>query len=537
MANQITKDGITIRSLEEIKDLIINGDDETPGLQQIYGEDAVFDSDSPDGQLVGIFAQAIRDVAELVLQVYSSFDPDQAVGVSLDNRVLYNGLRRKGGTYTITPVSITTGNSEVSLKGLNETDAYSGNLFTVFDNTGNEYYLINSHTIPANTTQVLSFRAKQIGQVQVTPNTITKSKTLINTIKSINNPDKAFIIGENEETDEQLRIRRAKAVGYGLMGSVEVLQNSLRQLDGVTDVAIFENTSDTMDMSPPTGDGGLPPHSVWIIVEGGDSEKIAATIFLRLNSGCGMKQGNKSIAVESVQGFTYDITYSTPIYEPLMIRMTAQAKNERAYMNSEAFKKNLVKQLSFSIYSPASTTDIDCTAKSIQNDFSYYTINVARKSDAKGYTVTSNIDYNNWKSITDGVLTVDFNNGYNTLVFSNLNFSSVTNLSDIITIINNAVDSNSSSMSDYVVAKVEDSTKIRFDCVNIGKTEFASGFLPIPKEDGTAGTDIYSLLGTLITGYTLKESDWKELIFPLLYQNKFTISADDIDLTILNWGD
>ena len=187
MANQITKDGITIRSLEEIKDLIINGDDETPGLQQIYGEDAVFDSDSPDGQLVGIFAQAIRDVEELVLQVYSSFDPDQAIGVSLDNRVLYNGLRRKGGTYTITPVSITTGNSEVSLKGLNETDAYSGNLFTVFDNTGNEYYLINSHTIPANTTQVLSFRAKQIGQVQVTPNTITKSKTLINTIKSINN--------------------------------------------------------------------------------------------------------------------------------------------------------------------------------------------------------------------------------------------------------------------------------------------------------------------------------------------------------------
>ena len=49
MPNQITKDGITIRSLEEIKDLIINGDDETPGLQQIYGEDAVFDSDSPDG--------------------------------------------------------------------------------------------------------------------------------------------------------------------------------------------------------------------------------------------------------------------------------------------------------------------------------------------------------------------------------------------------------------------------------------------------------------------------------------------------------
>lgn len=537
MANSITKTGITIRSTEEIKDLIINGDENSPGLQQIFGEDAVFDSDSPDGQLVGIIAQAIRDVEEKVLQVYTSFDPDQAVGVSLDNRVLYNGLRRKGATYTITPVNITAGNTSVTIHGLNEVGEDGDNLFTVSDNLGTDFYLLSTHTIPANTTLTLSFRAKESGEVQVTPNTITRMKSVYLDITNINNPNKPFVIGVNEETDEQLRIRRAKAVGYGLLGSVEVLQNALRQLENVTDVAIFENTSDTMDMSPPTGDDGLPPHSMWIIVEGGEDQKIATTIFLRLNSACGMKQGNKRIAVESVQGFTYYITYSTPIYEPLMIRMTAEPKNERAYMNSEAFRKSLAKQLSFSIYSPASTTDIDCTAKSIQDDFSYYTINVARKADAIGYTITSNIDYNDWTSITDGVLTVDFNNGYDTLVFSNLDFSSVTSLGDIITVINNAVDANSSSISYYAVATAEDSTKIRFDCVDVGETEFVSGFLPIPKEEGTTGTDIYSLLGTLTTGYTLQESDWKEFIFPLLYQNKFTISADDIELTILNWGE
>ena len=138
MPNQITKDGITIRSLEEIKDLIINGDDETPGLQQIYGEDAVFDSDSPDGQLVGIFAQAIRDLEELGLQIYSSFDPDQAVGVSLDNRVLYNGLRRKGGTYTIIPVTVVCGNIPTKIYGLDEVPIGDERLFTVMDNIGSE---------------------------------------------------------------------------------------------------------------------------------------------------------------------------------------------------------------------------------------------------------------------------------------------------------------------------------------------------------------------------------------------------------------
>ena len=68
MPNQITENGIEIMSLEEIRDLIINGDDNTPGLRNIFGEDAVFDSDSPDGQLVGIFSQAVRDLEELILQ-------------------------------------------------------------------------------------------------------------------------------------------------------------------------------------------------------------------------------------------------------------------------------------------------------------------------------------------------------------------------------------------------------------------------------------------------------------------------------------
>ena len=537
MANQITKDGITIRSLEEIKDLIINGDEDTPGLQQIYGEDAVFDSDSPDGQLVGIFAQAIRDVEELALQVYSSFDPDQAVGTSLDNRVLYNGVRRKGATYTITPVRITTGDSEVSLKGLNEVNEYSGNLFTVFDNIGNEYYLINSHTIPANTTQSLSFRAKQIGQVQVTPNTITKSKSLINAIKSINNPDKAFVNGEDEETDEQLRIRRAKAVGYGLMGSVEVLQNAIRQLENVTDVAVFENnTDDGIEIS----DAWFPPHYIWITVEGGDDKKIASVIFLKLNSACGMFLYGypyyRNIPIESVEGVTYYIGFNRPIYEPIFLKITAEPKNSRAYMNSDDFKSQMVKNTSFSIYSPTSTTDLDCIAKVIQDDFSYYNINIARKANALGYTLTGAIDYTDWTSITDGVLKVSINNGEYDLTFENLDFSGVASVSDIITVLSNAVSTESEAITDYVTITTGDNNNIIFDCINLGTDEYPSAFVPI-QNDGNTGTDIFSLLGTLKQDYTISSGDWKELMFPETYQHKFTLSADDIILTIKQWGE
>ena len=536
MPNQITKDGITIRSLEEIKDLIINGDDETPGLQQIYGEDAVFDSDSPDGQLVGIFAQAIRDLEELGLQIYSSFDPDQAVGISLDNRVLYNGLRRKGGTYTIIPVTVVCGNIPTKIYGLDEVPIGDERLFTVMDNIGNEFYLISTRNLNANESISLSFRAKELGAVNASPNSITRQRNINMNIKSVSNPNKAFVIGEEQETDEELRIRRAKAVGYGLMGSVEVLQNALRQLENVTDVAVFENNTDE-DINTPVTGNNFPAHSVWIIVEGGDPEKIAACIFLRLNAGCGMRVTtdgiNKgyAIAVETVEGNVQQIYYCEPLYEPLLLRITATPKNNRAYLNPVAFKDNLVKNTSFSIYSPASTTEIDCTAKVIQGDYSYYDINVARKADALGVTTTSTIDYTRWTAITDGVLKVDLNNGLQTLTYNNLNFSSVKNVSDIVTVLSNAI-------TNYVTITAGTNNEIIFTCTNHepGTNENPSGFVPIANDSET-GTDVFSLLGAIKQSYSVANDDWKELIFPDTYQHKFTLSADDIDLTSLSWGD
>lgn len=534
MPNQITKDGITIRSLEEIKDLIINGDDNTQGLQQIYGEDAVFESDSPDGQLVGIFAQAIRDLEELALQVYSSFDPDQAVGTSLDNRVLYNGVRRKGGTYTIIPVQVVCGNLPTTIYGLNDVEIGDERLFTVIDNIGNEFFLINTRSLSANESISLTFRAKEIGAVQIAPNSITRQRNINMNIKSVSNPNKAFIIGEEQETDEQLRIRRSKAVGYGLMGSVEVLQNALRQLENVTDVAIFENNTDEDDYSDVAG-GYFPAHYIWAIVEGGDPEKIAATIFLRLNLACGMNLSalnRETVPVENALGGVDYIYFNRPGIEPLLLRITAEPRNNRAFLNQDYFKKELVKNLNFSIFSPASTTDIDCTAKVIQNDFSYYNIEVARKADALAVTTTSTIDYTQWTGITDGVLKVNINNNYYEQTFQNLDFSGVTSVDDIVTVLSTAI-------TQFVTITKGTNNEIIFTCTGVeipATNEFVSGFLPI-ADDTESGTDIYPLLGALKVTYNLSDSDWKDLLFPDTYQYKFSLSVEDINLTSLSWGD
>ena len=61
MPNVLNEDGLTIKTKQEVIDLIVNGDAETAGLKSIYGNDINVDSNSPDGQMVGVLAQVAVD--------------------------------------------------------------------------------------------------------------------------------------------------------------------------------------------------------------------------------------------------------------------------------------------------------------------------------------------------------------------------------------------------------------------------------------------------------------------------------------------
>ena len=89
----------------------------TSGLQLIFGADANFDPDSPDGQMIGNYVQVAVDARGVLVQINASFDPDQAIGVILDSRVALNGLIRQGGTYSTTNETIVV-SSACTLQGL-----------------------------------------------------------------------------------------------------------------------------------------------------------------------------------------------------------------------------------------------------------------------------------------------------------------------------------------------------------------------------------------------------------------------------------
>ena len=93
--NLISGSGIQIQTYPDILNGIIYGTVEVPGLTQIYGADINTASNTPDGNLINIFALSKEDVLQLCVSIYDSFDPDQAVGIALDSIAQLCGIARK----------------------------------------------------------------------------------------------------------------------------------------------------------------------------------------------------------------------------------------------------------------------------------------------------------------------------------------------------------------------------------------------------------------------------------------------------------
>jgi uncharacterized phage protein gp47/JayE len=86
-------------------------------------------------------------------------------------------------------------------------------------------------------------------------------------------------------------------------------------VDGVESVTVFENTSDTTDVD------GMPPHSVEVLVEGGDDQDILDAVFDSVAAGI-QKHGTETGTVTDDQGDDHTVKFSRPDLQPIKIEYT-----------------------------------------------------------------------------------------------------------------------------------------------------------------------------------------------------------------------
>lgn len=411
MANQLDANGLQVDSLS---DLVANI---TTALQAVYGNDINVAPNTPDGQLINIFAQTVEDMLETLVDAYNILFVDAAYGVMLDQLVAINGLTRNPGSFTQAAIEVTV-NRALTLPGQNTTTP-----FTVADDAGNQYELVTSHVFGAAGVATLLFQAVLLGQIEVLANTINNIVTTTLGVTGVNNP--AFSVttpgtitlgspivtgiastagmtpgmeldsasdffpagatvlsvdslhqitatenatggapttenitvstppndvGVPQETDVQLKVRRAKSFYLQTVGPAQAIRSALLATAGVSDAYVAENFTN----APASG---VPAHGVWIIVNGGAAADIGQAIYAKKAPGCDMV-GAQSFVVTLPQGNSFTAKWDNAEAENFSVTATLNPRFPGQTFDLAADKTALAAALLYKLGEKATIGDV-----------------------------------------------------------------------------------------------------------------------------------------------------------------------------------
>ena len=361
-SNYIGINGLVTQSLEEIRQDLITK------FQSIYGSDINLEQNSPDGQWINILAQEKKDILDLFTQFYNNLDPDTVIG--LPQQVLYklNGLTIKAYGYSYCYVNVTV-TASVTLQGLDDNiDSADGTGYTVRDVNGNRWILAVTQNLQPGT-HLLNFRAADLGSVTALANNINVMETIIAGVSGVNNPANNYITGNTGESASQFRTRRSRSMAVPSQGFDESVESQLLSLDNVTQAKVYDNrTNQTVN--------DIPPHTLWVIVEGGAPEDIGRVIYNNLPPGIPSK-GDQVVPITKVNGDVVNVFYDLPVPIPLFVRATIMQLTSLAV--DLDYVKTQLAQTTFEIRETVETADITTELKDILgNTGSPYNVEISQ---------------------------------------------------------------------------------------------------------------------------------------------------------------
>ncbi len=267
--------------------------------REIYGADVYLESDSQDGQFLAIVAKAMYDTAALGASTFNSFSPATAQGVGLSRLVKINGISRRVATNSTADLEI------VGVTGTTITDGVA------IDTLGQKWDLPSPTTIPGGGTITVTATAQEVGALNAQADTINSIFTPTLGWQTVNNPD-AATPGAPVETDAELRIRQTQSTANPSTTVLDGTIGGVANVPGVTAVRGYENDTNSTDAN------GLLPHSIAMVVEGGDSEAVAQEILFHKTPGC-YTNGTTSKVVYDSHGVPSTIRF----YRPTDVTITA----------------------------------------------------------------------------------------------------------------------------------------------------------------------------------------------------------------------
>ncbi len=293
----------------------------------IFGQDVYLGNDSQDGQFLGIVAAAINDSNAAAIAVYNAFSPATAQGNGLSSVVKINGIARLVASNSTVDLTI-VGTAGTTIVNGQATDT----------NNTNTWNLPITVTIPPSGTVTVTATASVAGAIAAAPNTITKIKTPTFGWQTVNNATAAST-GSPVESDAALRVRQSSSVALPSLTVLGGIVGAVETITGVTDVAAYENDTDATDTN------GLPPHSISLVVNGGDVTQIATAIMQKKTPGA-YTHGTTLEVVQDQIGIYHNIRFFRPTPVDIEVEITLEARAGYSTAVSQQIKEAVATYIS-----------------------------------------------------------------------------------------------------------------------------------------------------------------------------------------------
>jgi uncharacterized phage protein gp47/JayE len=268
-----------------------------------------FDEGEDISQINISIATEIYRLWELGQAIYASFDPDSNTGAAQDSVAAITGTVRSVNKKTTVAAQVTL-NPYTSLP-VGAVANPAGRPNDRFVNT------TEVPPDPAGGTFDADFEAEEVGPTIVTSGQLTEITEEIEGWTAVTNAADG-ITGSATETDEAFRVKREVELEAAGSTNIDAIRANGRQLSGVVDVSVFENTGSVPDLE------GRQPNTVHAVFRGGDTAEIAEMIYETKAGGAGT-HGDEINTVYDTEGKSHEIRHDfsadTLIYVETTVRV------------------------------------------------------------------------------------------------------------------------------------------------------------------------------------------------------------------------
>lgn len=277
-------------------------------------QDLVTTPDTPQGVLITAETITRQSIARNNAELANQINPELATGMFLDAICGLTGLERRKASKTFVRA--------VTLSGVANTNIPAG--VRARTDAGDIFALLHPVVLDATGAGTGNFEAVEYGAVYCAAGDLAFIVDKVLGWETITNPTSG-VLGEPEETDEQLYMRRRLTLARQGISTVEAQVSGLYDLPGVKSLQYRENvTSQTADIDGIT----MAPHSVWACVDGGTDMDVARSLLNNKTDGAGWNGAVSVSVVEEWSGQTYTVLFDRPTEIPIMAEITVRSAVE-----------------------------------------------------------------------------------------------------------------------------------------------------------------------------------------------------------------